>query len=438
MKKALSCILLFLIAIVLSACSLPFLGSSKTQNIKLSYWGLWEPEQAMRSVIADYQRLHPNITIEYKKMSPQRYRETVTARLAEGNGPDIFRFHNTWLPMMKNELAQVPSGVMDTQTIERVFYPIVKRDLKIGSQYYGLPLEIDSLALFINSDILKAAGATPPTSWEEFKSLAQRLTVKDASGKILTAGAALGTTNNIQHWSDILGLMLLQNGTDVTKIDATILPDGSNAGADALDYYVSFAKGDTKVWDDTMDDSMLAFAQGKLAMFFGPHWQIFDIKTLNQNLNFYVVPVPQLSGGKANWATYWVEGVARRSKYQKEAFEFLSYLVQKDTLKKLYSEASKLRLFGEPYSRVDMADLIKDDPLAGTFVKQTDTLTSWYLSSRTFDNGINDLIIQYFADAVNGVYKDSTTTKTALSTVNTGVAKILERYGIKITLQEPK
>lgn len=433
MKKLLLLILLGSFAAFLSSCSLPFLGSSKTENITLKYWGLWEPEQAIRSVIVDYQRLHPNITIEYKKMSPQRYRETVTARLAEGNGPDIFRFHNTWLPMMKNELAPVPTNVMDTQAIERTFYPIVKRDLKIGNQYYGLPLEIDSLALFINSDILKAAGATPPTSWEEFKSLAQRLTVKDAQGKILTAGAALGTTNNIQHWSDILGLMMLQNGTDMTKVDATVLPDGSNAGVDALDYYVSFAKGENKVWDDTMDDSMLSFAQNKLAMFFGPHWQIFDIKTLNQNLNFYVVSVPQLSGGKANWATYWVEGVARRSKYQKEAFEFVQYLVQKETLKKLYSEASKLRLFGEPYSRVDMADLIKDDPMAGAFVKQVDTLTSWYMSSRTFDAGINDKIIQYFTDSVNAVYKDSTTTKTALSTANTGMAKILELYGVKST-----
>ncbi len=78
-----------------------------------------------------------------------------------------------------------------------------------------------------------------------------------------------------------------------------------------------------------------------------------------------------------------------------------------------------------------MADLIKDDPLAGAFVKQTDTLTSWYLSGRTFDNGINDKIIQYFTDAVNGVYKETTTSKTALQTVATGINTVLTQYGVK-------
>ncbi len=382
-----------------------------------------------RQVINDYQKANPNITVEYKKMSPQRYRETVTARLAEGVGPDIFRFHNTWLPMLKNELAPVPANVMDVSTIEKTFYPIVKRDLKLAGQYYGLPLEVDSLALYINSDILKAAGATPPNTWEDFKKLAIRMTVAP-NGKIQTAGAAMGTTNNIQHWSDILGLMLIQNGTDMTKVDNTILADGSNAGVDAMEYYTSFAKGDNKVWDDTQDDSVLAFSQGKVAMIFAPHWETFEIKALNPSLNFIIVPAPQLSGEKVNWATYWVEGVARRSKNQKEAFDFIKYLMTKDVMRKFYSEASKMRLFGEPYSRVDMGDLIKEDAMAGVFIKQTDNLTSWYMSSRTFDNGINDKIIQYFTDAVNGINKETTTAKSALSTAASGVNSVLTQYGL--------
>ena len=120
--------------------------------------------------------------------------------------------------------------------------------------------------------------------------------------------------------------------------------------------------------------------------------------------------MPQLSGGKVNWATYWVEGVAKKSKYQKEAFEFLKYLTAKETVQKLYSDASKYRLFGEPYSRIEMAPLIKDDQFAGVFVKEAETATSWYMSSRTFDNGLNDKIIQYFTVAVEGLNKESVTT----------------------------
>jgi len=429
MKKLFTAICLVLSVILLSGCTLPFLNSGN-EKVTLQYWGLWEPQAVIQPIIADYQKLHPNVTIQYKKMSSTGYRETVTARLAEGVGPDIFRFHNTWLPMLKNELAPVPDKTLTTAQLDSSYYPVVKRDLKIGQQYYGLPLEIDTLGLYINSDILKAAGATPPKSWEEFKTLAQNLTVRDNSGKILTAGAAIGTTGNVEHWSDILGLMMVQNGTDMTKVGSTVLSDNSNAGVDALNYYVSFAKGDNRVWDDTLDNSMSAFSQGKLAMFFGPHWEAFDIKTINPSLNFVVVPVPQLSGTNITWATYWIEGVARRSKNQAAAWDFLKFLSSKDELKKFYSQASTLRLFGEPYPYTDMASLIKDDPVAGAFVQQAPTAVSWFVSSRTFDNGLNDKMIAYFNDAVNGVYKDTMTAKSALDTVEKGVATLLTQYGL--------
>ncbi len=428
MKKWLFLTLLVSFTVILSGCTLPF-TKPKPENITLKYWGLWEPEQIMRGVINDYQKLHPNITIEYKRMSPQRYRETVTTRLAENVGPDIFRFHNTWLPMLKNDLSPIPPEVMDQATIKKTYYPVVTKDLAIGDKYYGLPLEMDVLALYINSDIFNAAGVTPPGSWEEFKITAQKVTTK-SEGKIQTAGAAIGTANNIQHWSDILGLMLLQNGTEMTKVDNTILSDGSNAGVDAIDYYASFAIGENRVWDETLDDSVMAFSQGKVAMIFAPHWQIFEIKVINPNLNFYIAPVPQLSGGKVNWATYWVEGVAKKSKYQKEAFEFLKYLTAKETVQKLYSDASKYRLFGEPYSRIEMAPLIKDDQFAGVFVKEAETATSWYMSSRTYDNGLNDKIIQYFTVAVEGLNKESVTTKNALTTVANGINSLLSQYGL--------
>ena len=77
-----------------------------------------------------------------------------------------------------------------------------------------------------------------------------------------------------------------------------------------------------------------------------------------------------------------------------------------------------------------MASLIKDDPIAGAFVKQAPTAVSWFVSSRTFDNGLNDKMIAYFTDAVNGVHKDTTTAKSALDVVEKGVANLLSQYGL--------
>lgn len=394
----------------------------KGGEINLVYWGLWEPESVMNQIIVEYQKNHPKVKINYIMQSPKDYRERLGLAITRGEGPDIFRFHNTWVPMFQEILSPVPSSVMDSSTFEKTFYPTVKSDLRVGSSYVGIPLEIDNLALFINEEIFNNAGVNPPTTWDEFRKIALQLTVKDSLGKIQSAGAALGITSNVDHWSDILGLMLFQNSANPAKpID--------NLAEDALSFYTQFYRVD-KIWDESLPSSTYYFASGRLAMYFGYSWRVFDIKNLNPSLKFKILPVPQLPGVNINWASYWVEGVSKKSPYQTQAWEFLKYLSSKETMEKLYQIQSKVRLFGEPYSRVDMAHLLRNEPYVGTFINQAQTAKSWYLCSRTFDNGINDKIIKYYENAVNAVNKGNSV-KSELSTVANGIAQILGQYGVK-------
>jgi len=397
-------------------------GELSGQEVTLTYWGLWEPESVMSSLIADYQKSHPQVKINYSRQSHKDYRERLQSALAREEGPDIFRFHNTWLPMMKKELAPLPPETAQSLNLSGNFYPVVSSDLKIESKFYGVPLEFDALSLFYNTKIFQTAGKKPPASWEELRRTALDLTVRDGSGRIEVAGVALGTTNNVDHFSDILGLMMLQNGVDLKQ------PSGS-LGEDALRFYSLFVNTD-RVWDSTLPSSTYAFATGKVAMFFAPSWRVHDVSNINPDLGFKTAPVPQLPDTKVAWATFWVEGVSLKSKHQKEAWEFLSYMASKETLKKFYNNAAKVRGFGEPYPRKDMAQELEDDPLVGSFVKQGSYAQSWYLCSRTHDNGLNDKMIKYFEDAVNSVVQRKSASK-ALITVAQGVSQILGRYGIQ-------
>ena len=156
------------------------------------------------------------------------------------------------------------------------------------------------------------------------------------------------------------------------------------------------------------------------------------IKNINPNLDFRVVPVPQLPGTDLAWASFWVEGVAKKSKYQKEAWEFLKFLSTPETMQKLYQAESQARLFGEPYSQVQMASMITTDPLVAPFVSQASKAQTWYLCSRTWDNGINDKMIKYFEDAVNALNNPNLgkTAKDVLQTTSQGVAQTLSQYGL--------
>ena len=404
---------------------LPMFSKQKTGNVTLTYWGLWEDSSVVQSAISEFEKENPTIKVSYSKEDSKQYRERLTTRMNNGTGPDVFRFHNSWYPMLSKYLVPVPTDVVSASDFKKNYYPVAQQDLIKNGAIYGIPLEIDTLAIYINTDYFKTAGISSyPKTWEEFINAARKLTVKDETGKIKTAGAAIGTFENISHAPDIISMLFLQNGVKLSDINST-----SQEAADALKFYTDFATGDGSVWDSTLDNSILAFAKGNLAMCFGYSWDAFTIKALNPNLNYQVIPVPQLATGKIAIASYWAEGVSAKSKNQKEALLFLKFLAKKETSQKLFTEAAKTRMYGEPYARVDLASSLKDNALIYPFVQQAPIADSSFMVDGTFDNGLNTKSNEYLKDAVNSMVKDNGSATTAIETLVKGVSQVLQQYG---------
>jgi ABC-type glycerol-3-phosphate transport system substrate-binding protein len=325
--------------------------------------------------------------------------------------------------MLSGVLLPLPSDVITSSNFSTTFYPVMQKDLVRNGAIYGIPLEVDTLSLYINTELLQSVGLNPPTTWNDFINDARAMTVKDENGKIKTAGAAIGTFDNIDHASDILSMLLLQNGVDFKNLSAS-----SDRFNGTLSFYTSFATDQNNVWDNTLDPSTLAFSKGNLAMYFGYSWDYFNIKKFNPNLNFEVVPVPQLPDRTVNMASYWVEGVSSKSKSQKQAFLFMKFLVKKETEEKLYAEESKERAFGEPYARVDLSDTLKSNPNVYTFISQAKTASSTLFVDKTYDNGLNQQLNTYLGNAVNSVLSNGST-QSAFDIFIKGVLQILQKYG---------
>ena len=160
-------ILVILFALILSGCRL-IPGIQDQGQVSLTYWGLWEAAVNINQLISDYQKDHPNVTIVYEKKSHQQYRESLQSQIETGKGPDIFRFHNTWVPMLQGVLSEVPADVVSASEFRDNFYPTVSSDLRNSqNKFVGVPLEIDGLGLFWNEEIFNAAGITaPPKTWQ--------------------------------------------------------------------------------------------------------------------------------------------------------------------------------------------------------------------------------------------------------------------------------
>src|SRR5690606_26128309 len=135
------------------------------------------------------------------KQSHKDYRTRVQNARSSGNGPDIFRYHATWVPMMKSVLAPLPSAVMSAPEYQTTFYPIAGTQLQVNGTPVGIPLMYEGLALYYNVDILNTAVVQPPKAWPEVQAAARTLTVTEG-GVVKRAGIAMGNATNVEHFSD--------------------------------------------------------------------------------------------------------------------------------------------------------------------------------------------------------------------------------------------
>jgi len=394
-----------------------------TQQVSLEYWGLWEPTEVMEEVIADYERQNPGTTIVYSKQSHRDYRERLRNALVSGNGPDLFRFHATWVPMMQEELAPLPSAVMTGPEYSQAFYPVAAQQLKNRNDLLvGIPLMYEGLALYYNTDIFSTAVVDPPSTWPELRQLANQLTIRSGS-TIQRAGIAMGNATNTEHFSDILAVLLLQNNADLYK-------PNSPETRDALDFYTLFTRTD-RVWDESQPLSSVAFARGDVAMMFAPSWRAHEVKANNPNLQFKVVPLPQLTDQRITWANYWAEGVSSFSSNKDAAWKFLKYLSSAEVQKKMHSDQSSVRPFGEIYSRVDLRDELASDPIMGAYVRDASTARGWPMSSYTHDDGLNDQIIKYYEEAITSINQGKSVDD-VMPTLEQGVNQVLRQYGLTV------
>ncbi len=413
--------LISLILIVVIGVILPRFNKPKQENVTLTYWGLWEDSNIMKVAIDEFERENPKIKVDYQKQDIKEYRDKLSFRIPQGNGPDIFRYHNTWYPMISDILLPLPSEVISKEDFRSSYYGVASKDLIRNGAIYGIPLEVDTLSMFVNTSLIEEGAV--PKSWQDFIQKSQDLTTRTDDGKIDISGAAIGTYENVSHAPDLISLLFSQNGVDLNNISKS-----EGKVNDALRFYTNFALVENNVWDQTLEPSLMYFSKGKVAMAFGYSWDLFTIKALNSELPVKIFPVPQLLQDESiNMASYWVEGISSSSKHQKEALLFMKFLAKQDTQQKLYAEASKTRNFGEPFSNVALGESLADSPIYPSVLQAKTAVSSPFVDG-TYDNGLNEKMNNYLKDTINSILSN-TSVESATQTLFEGFNQVKGQYG---------
>jgi multiple sugar transport system substrate-binding protein len=410
--KKIFLILLGIISIIIFAILLIIFVSSRSSRENeqqiVSYWGINEDPEIMKSVIADFEKQNPNIRVEYGKQDVTTYREKLSTRFENGTGPDVFTFHSTWFPMFSNNLESIPEEIISKEKFKASNYDVVSNDLIIDNNLIGIPLSIDTLMLYVNPALMQtatSAGGTAfeaPKTWEEFISVSRDLTKRNDRSEIEIGGAGIGTYNNVEHASDIISLLFAQNGVSFNN-----LGNSGNKIDDAIEFYTNFALVENNVWDNTLDNSLLAFSEGRLAMFFGYASDYKKIKDISPNLNFQVYPVPQLlNEEQVNLVSYWAEGISKDSLNKDAAFKFLAYLNQPEVQEKIIQEQNARNGVQMIPSNKNLAKNMNGS-LFAPVLSQLPTAVSSPFVSNTFDNGLNTKLSNLLSSIINRVINNS-------------------------------
>jgi multiple sugar transport system substrate-binding protein len=419
--------LLFLIFVLLLTSGFGCAGASTEavkamEPITLEYWRVYDGPDAFEEVIANYNKLHSYVTINYKKLRYSEYEAELVNALAEDRGPDIFSIHNTWVRKYQKKIAPMPDTItmvypVTQGTIQKTIVPELRtsksislKDVKnnfadvvyddvvvptpdpkdpkiIVNKLYGLPLSVDTLAMYYNKDLLNNAGITnPPKYWnDEFQNDVKKLVKQDSRGKLVQAAIDMGGSGNIERPTDILSVLMMQSGAqmlnDAGQVTFDQIPlnyrdQNYNPGLEALRFYTDFANPAKEVytWNTDLDNSLDMFVQGRLAFMLGYNYDLPAIRALAPKLNFGIAKLPQIYGNSmlVNFANYWVETVSAKSKNQQAAWDFVQYLTSAPQAK-IYLDNTKkptaLRaLVGDQIDNMDV----------GVFADQVLTTKSWY------------------------------------------------------------
>lgn len=371
-----------------------------TIPVTLNVWGFWE-EDIMRLVSEEYKKIHPNVTINYIKQGRLNYRSRLYAQINGKTAPDVFVVHNSWVPMFLKVgiLSAMPENVYTTREYADTFYPISVDTLTKNGKIYGVPAGLDGLVMYVNEDILRGVGAKAPETWKELIKVAKGVTVIDNLGNIQTSGAALGTSNNIDYWSEMVGLLFIQQPG--TSLEEPL----SNESADVIRFYTNFVVDPSqKTWDQTMENSTQAFLSGKVAFYFAPASKAIELHRQNPSLKFKVVPVPQLlPGGKTGWGSFYAYAVSNKSVQSLYAWEFVKFLGSSELQEMLFAKSREDGIAWEVPAQIELEPKYKDDIYFQPLLSQGGNLKQWFLNSNTQDQSINDKTREVYAGAISDV-----------------------------------
>jgi multiple sugar transport system substrate-binding protein len=334
-------LLVVLLSLVLLCAALGTIGAQAAKvTIEFIQW--WEPELpagSFRAIMDDFEAQNPGIKVNLISGPYSNTRDQIVTGAATGTLSDVVGLDGAWV----NDLAK-QGAITDLDPLmaaDKYDSSQIAAIIKLNNKSYMFPVASFVYPIFLNMDLLKAAGiAKAPTNRTEFLAAARKLTNpgKNQYGFVLPLSlqSPNGIQNDVMSWVWASGKSMLKAGKpDLTNADViSALKFIQSMYKEGLISPGSFAKQE--------QDKVEEFVNGRVAMMVDTLAHINMIRERNPNLNFAVSAIPAAdgySGRRGLPYAAWGIGVSENSKHKAEAWKLVSYLMSPAVNSKIVSIA---------------------------------------------------------------------------------------------------
>ncbi|EJL29159.1 sugar ABC transporter substrate-binding protein [Brevibacillus sp. BC25] len=383
-------------------------SSDKKETITLRF-ATWDTDQMLKiqqDIAKQFEQKNPGVKVQVEAYA-DGFDQKLVAAFGAKNPPDVmymwdFPTYNASLEPLDEYVKKDPSVAIDD------FYQGLLNYNRFDGKLFGLPAGFSTRVVFYNKKLFNEANVPLPTddwTWDDFKSAAKQLTVRDKKQYGFAVRSEPDTYDLQQFvWS---------NGSSFISPDGKTIEGYMNSKetAEALQIFSDLTKDKSAllVGGKNQQSGNDLFKASKLAMYDNGVWSLESYK--KANVDFGTVVMPQFPGkpGKGVIATSSVS-IAKDSKNKELAWEFLKFFVSSDAIKMRTSDLP-VRISVVQEKKLDQ------DPLYAPFYKTLEQSTDtpafllnphWNEINRNLSAAVNAIMMgQNAEELLNKAVKDS-------------------------------
>ncbi|MBR0463396.1 MAG: sugar ABC transporter substrate-binding protein [Clostridia bacterium] len=436
MKKLIALSLVLILALGM----LPALAYEDGAHLVFTFWGSPIEKEVINAAMKDFEEAHPGVTVESVHV-PNEYDTKMQTMAAAGEAPDTCYMS---IPMAfawakEGELVNVYDRLADDPVLSKDdFVDGTWYEWEEGKAFGSIPA-IEPFGVFYNKDMFDAAGVEYPSAdwtWDDFIAIAKKLTV-DASGKhpdeegfnaenIVQYGAQIstGATGYISFvWS---------NGGDYFNEDHTKFALTEPAATEAIQKIADAVNVEhvapSPIQAKAIPSPVIALQSNMVAMYVGGQWNCLDLG--DSDMNFDLVPLPQMGDVKASVMQGGTVVTNANSKYPDAAWELWKWMYSPDSVLNVHARGLWM-------------------PVQKAWLEEEELLDKWALNNKYHPSGFKatfiDSTLEYgrpfmnmympnfdeieaiVAPALDNVWLGETTAAEALASVEADVNAILAK-----------